>query len=370
MKTQILAAMTFGLSAVGAHAGGLDRSGQPIGIIFEEGNVLQFSASFSNPSVDGVDFAAASTSNVAQSFQTYGLAIKYQFNDQLSFAVVQDEPFGADTLHTGGLLLNGTGATVDSLAITALARYKFNDRISVHGGLRYQQINANVNLGGAAFQGLNGFNANFGNDGAVGYVVGAAYEIPDIALRVSLTYNSEIDHDLPTTETLNGNPIAAPSSTEVTTPASLNLAFQTGIAANTLLFGSVRYARNSTTQVVSAGFEAVTPASTNTSLTDLEDSTDFEIGVGRRFNEKWSGSVAVGYQSGGADSLVSPLAPTNGARYISLGAKYDVNEKMAISGGIRYTDLGDAIAAPGGTGAANFNENSAVSAGFRISYKF
>ena len=88
MKTQFLAAMILGLSAVGAHAGGLDRSGQPIGIIFEEGNVLQFSASFSNPSVDGVDFAAASTGNVAQSFQTYGLAIKYQFNDQLSFAVV------------------------------------------------------------------------------------------------------------------------------------------------------------------------------------------------------------------------------------------------------------------------------------------
>jgi len=64
------------------------------------------------------------------------------------------------------------------------------------------------------------------------------------------------------------------------------------------------------------------------------------------------------------------LAPTNGARYVSLGAKYDVNEKMAINGGIRYTDLGDAIAAPSGTGAANFNDDSAVSAGFRISYKF
>jgi hypothetical protein len=41
MKTQFIAAMALGLTATGATAGGLDRSGQPIGIIFEEGNVLR-----------------------------------------------------------------------------------------------------------------------------------------------------------------------------------------------------------------------------------------------------------------------------------------------------------------------------------------
>lgn len=134
------------------------------------------------------------------------------------------------------------------------------------------------------------------------------------------------------------------------------------------MFGSIRYAKHSDTVVNPTIFSGL---STAPSLTDLEDSTTYEIGVGRRFNEKWSGSVAVGYDTSGTDSLVSPLAPTNGARYISLGAKYDVNEKMAISGGIRYTDLGDAIAAPGGsTPVANFDGNSAISAGLRNSYKF
>ena len=46
METQFLAAMILGLSAVGAHAGGLDRSGQPIGIIFEEGNVYNSRQAF------------------------------------------------------------------------------------------------------------------------------------------------------------------------------------------------------------------------------------------------------------------------------------------------------------------------------------
>lgn len=380
MKTQFLAAMTFGLSAMGANAGGLDRSGQPIEILFEEGNVLQFSASFTKPTVGGTQNSAnpllgfgngVAVSNVAQSFQTFGVAVKYQLSDAVSFAVVVDEPYGADTLYSGNAtsFLGGTGATVNSTAVTALARYKFNDRFSVHGGLRYQQIQANVSLGGQAFGGLNGFNATFEKDGSLGYVVGAAYEIPDIALRVSLTYNSEIDHDLNTVETLRGVVVNPGSNTKVTTPESLNLAFQTGIAADTLLFGSIRYARHSTTQVSPTVFDAQVPGA-NSSLTDLEDSTDFEIGVGRRFNDKWSGSLAVGYQTSGADNLVSPLAPTNGARYISLGAKYDVNAKMAVSGGIRYTDLGDAVAAPGGRGAADFNGNSAVSAGFRVSFKF
>lgn len=369
MNTHLIAALTLGLSATVANAGGFDRSGQPIGIIFEEGNVLQFTASFTDPSLDGVDILGNATGNVAQSFQTYGIALKYQFSDKLSFAIVQDEPFGADILYSSASpLLAGTGAVVDSVAITALARYKFNNRISVHGGLRYQQVSSTVPLGGGAFaaSGLNGFNASFGNDGALGYVIGAAYEIPDIALRVSLTYNSQIDHDLPTTETINGVLIGAPSTTSVTTPESLNLAFQSGIAKDTLLFGSIRYGKHADTVVSPAVFGAG-----GLSLTDLEDSADFEIGVGRRFNDKWSGTLALGHQQGGADNLVSPLAPTDGATYISVGAKYDVNEKVSISGGIRYTDLGDAIAAPGGTTAiANFNGNSAVTAGFRISYKF
>ncbi|MEP3054011.1 outer membrane protein transport protein [Ascidiaceihabitans sp.] len=380
MKTQFLAAMTFGLTASVAHAGGLDRSGQAIDILFEDGNVLQLTSSFTRPSITGVQNSAnpalsfgngVGIGNVGQSFQTFGVALKYQFTDALSFAVILDEPFGADTAIpvVPNSFLGGTGATVNSTAFTAVARYKFNDRFSVHGGLRYQQISASVNLGGLAFGGLNGFSGTFGNDGGLGYVVGAAYEIPKIALRVSLTYNSEIDHDLQTVESINGTVINPGSITPVTTPESLNLAFQTGVAPNTLVFGSVRYARNSTTQVASAGFNGAL-GTTNSSLTDLEDSLDYEIGIGRRFNDKWSGSLAIGYSTSGDDSLVSPLAPTNGSRYVSVGAKYDFSEKVSLSGGIRYTDLGNATAAPGGVGAATFDGNSALSAGFRVSYKF
>jgi len=383
MKIRLLAAsMALVASTSAVYAVGLDRSGQPIGVLFETGNHLEFRFGYAKPSVEGEAIpqaGGAAIDNVADTFSIYSLGLKYEINDQWSVAIIGDEPYGSDVLYPGSLfstVLGGTGATADSYAVTALARYKINDNWSVHGGLRYQEISATVTLGGSAFNspqtplvpsGVNGYLGEFASSGDWGYVVGAAYEIPDIALRVALTYNSGTSHKLATTETIRGQQISAPgATTSVDTPESLNLAFQSGIAENTLLFGNLRYARYSQTVVAPDGFTGIT----GTSLTDLEDGYDFEIGVGRRFSEKWSGSMAIGFSTKGEDSLVSPLMPTNGSKHISFGVKYDVNEQFAVSGGIRYTDLGDAISAPSGSAAATFSDNSAISVGLRLAYKF
>ncbi|WP_299612407.1 OmpP1/FadL family transporter [uncultured Tateyamaria sp.] len=358
-----------------AYAVGLDRSGQSISVLFQEGNHLEFSLAYSDPSVSGTTFVAPGfvengSGNVGDSFLTFGAGIKVDLNDRWSFALIGDEPYGADTFYDNdpaASALGGTGATVDSYAITALARYKFNDNWSVHGGLRYQEVSASVTLGGLAFGAVNGYNGLFESEGDVGYVIGAAYEIPAIALRVALTYNSSTTHDLPTTE--SGLPIPSrngQSITEVETPESVNLDFQTGIAQDTLLFGNIRWANYGQTEVSPVGFTSVTGAS----LTDLETGYDFSLGVGRRFSEKWSGSLAVGYSTLGEDDFVSPLAPTNGQVSISVGAKYDVNESFAIAGGIRYTDLGNAVPNTADTARGDFDGNDAISAGLRFEYKF
>ncbi|MEP3636259.1 MAG: outer membrane protein transport protein [Paracoccaceae bacterium] len=377
MKTQIIAAAAVTLSAASAQAGGLDRSGQNIGVLFEEGNVVEFSLGFSSPSVDGTDTFAApgtQTGNVTDNFLIWSTALKYDIDDQWSLALVIDEPYGLDLRYPGdgaATSLGGTAAVVDSSAVTAIVRYKFNDRFSVHGGLRYQTLSANVTLSGLAFGGLNGYNAAFDSSGAWGYVLGAAYEIPDIALRVALTYNSAITHDLDTTETVGGVPVAPTSVTEIEAPESFNLSFQSGIAANTLLFGSIRYALYEDT-ITSPTFFDSQIAGPNSSLTDIDQGLDLEIGVARRFNDKWAGRVAVGYQRSGEDNLVSPLAPTDGARYISVGGAYTINEKMTLSGGIRYTDLGDAFPETGtpDVARASFSGNSALSVGLKLAVKF
>ncbi|QBF31721.1 OmpP1/FadL family transporter [Thalassococcus sp. S3] len=370
MKTQFLAAIPLCLSVTLAQAGGLDRNGQPIGILFEEGNYAEFSFGRTSPSLTGTDLATAGpTGDVALSFNNVALGLKMDITDQLSFALIADEPFGSDIQYPVSAtspLLGGTSAFSSSTALTGLLRYEFDDRISVHGGLRVLRTDGNITLSGQAYGppppvGLSGYNVALDADTALGYVVGAAYEIPDIALRVALTYNSEIEHEFDTRENVAPGVV---STTNTTVPQSINLDFQTGIAPRTLLFGSIRWAEWSATKV--------RPQGSGVDLIDLNDTTTFTLGLGRQFTDRLSGSIAFGYEAEDDDTLVSPLAPTNGFRSISVGLSYDVDDNITVAGGIRYTDLGDAFAETGtpDTARASFSGNDAVSLGLRVGFRF
>ncbi len=366
MKQHLITLSALLASTTVAHAVGLDRVGRPTAFIFEEGNKAELSLGFANPSIDGSDLTTSRTGNIADNFTIWGAGIRYELNEKLSFGLIIDEPYGADILYgSGSPLLAGTAATVDSSAATLFARYKFNENVAVHGGLIYQNTSASVTLAGAAYDavGLNGYSASFDNDDAFGYMLGASYEIPDIALRVALTYHSEIDHAFDTAQSINGFAVAPITTTDVTTPESLRLDFQSGVAEGTLVFGHIRFSHYSQTQTQTSLLGGA-------SLTDLENAFDISLGVGRKFNDKWSGSVTIGWEEKGEDDLVSPLSSTNGAVFAAVGASYQATDQIKISGGIRYTDFYDAIPNIGGTPVGNFENNSALSAGLRIQFSF
>ena len=173
-------------------------------------------------------------------------------------------------------------------------------------------------------------------------------------LRAALTYNSEISHSVDATEFG-----AISSSFNLTTPESVNLDFQTGIAKNTLLMASVRW-------VAWDGF-AIDPP--NFPLRPLvsysDDRYSYTLGIGHRFNEHWSGSVTLGYEPmvGG---ISSNLSPTDGYKSIALGAQYTQGH-MKISGGVRYLEIGDATTSVIG---ADFSGNTGWAAGLKVSYTF
>lgn len=399
MRKYLGTAAIVALAPAMAGAVGLDRSGQPIDLIFEDGNYTELSFGRVFPSVDGEDVAILGpggstlvpggndSGNVAENFSTIGFGVKYEFDERLSFSVSFDQPYGSDVVYPdggipgeeGSLTLGGTRAIVDSRGLQALARYKLNENLSVHGGLRYQEIQADVTLSGAGYGGISGYRVSLESDGDLGYVIGAAYERPEIALRVALTYISGTTHEMPTTETLNGvnvsllNPAFSPTSTTtVETPEAVHLDFQTGIAADTLLFGSIRYARYEDTLVSPDFFDAnVQPTEAGTSLTDIDNNYEISLGVGRRLTDKLSGSVTLEYQPS-RDDLVSPLAPTNGSRSVALGLAYDVTEQFTVSGGIRYSRLGDALPETGtpDVARADFEDNDVVAVGLQLGYRF
>lgn len=375
MKRTVCSAAALLLTTAPVFAGGIERAPQSLNALFEPGNYAEFSLGFVNPSVDGRDAAGIKTGNVGKDYAFGSLSYKHQFNDKLSGAIIIETPFGSDVSYPSNrsVVLGGTVAEVDSVTYTALLRYKFNDTWGVHGGVRASKADGNVRLTGAGYGPLSGYEADLDSDFGAGFVAGVSWERPDIAARVSLTYQSEIEHDFDTNETV---PSAAGlvtlpgSETKIKTPRSWNLEGQTGIAANTLLYGSVRWVNWSEFKVRPDVFSAQPGLSDG--LVALDDTTTWTLGVARKFNDSWSGLAQVVYEPR-TDEPISPLAPYTGRKGVALGAVY-TNGPLKVTGIVSYVKLGDAEvgrATPAGDLIyGDMKDNHVVGAGLRVGYSF
>jgi long-subunit fatty acid transport protein len=106
-----------------------------------------------------------------------------------------------------------------------------------------------------------------------------------------------------------------------------------------------------------------------------EDIFVYTLGIGRRINDQLSASAAVIYEpatgsdfdASSGEGGVGNLAPTDGQLGIQLAATYALNESIELTGGLRYTRLGEATTR--GLGAV-FEDNDAVSLGLRVGYRF
>ncbi|WP_170480230.1 OmpP1/FadL family transporter [Ruegeria arenilitoris] len=402
MKKTLFQACAVCVGATTVQAGGLDRSGQGVNILFEEGSAVQLRLGYTKPDVSGSmqDLIPASptfgqtidSGNVSNSFWSPHLAYKTALTEELDFALIYDQPFGADIDYSSDYPLSQNvlglvgipGATTDVLraeadtdAITALLRYKFDGGFSVIGGVRAQRLKASVSVpiaGAGVTPPQGGYRTETDAEIDFGYVLGVAWEKPEIAARVALTYNSKITHDLSQTEARDvigltplgpaASRVSADTSSEVVTPQSVNLDFQTGVAPKTLLFGSIRWVDWPQTVYAPPVYTSLT----GINLVDYEDATwTYSLGLGYQFTNEFSGAVTLGYESSQGNS-VSNLGPTDGFWSIGLGGTYSI-ENAKISGGVRYTDIGDATA--NGTGPGNratFEGNSAWSVGLQVTY--
>ena len=340
-----------------ASAGGLDRSGQGIGAIFEDGDYAELSFGYVMPNVSGTAalLGGASSGDMATDYLQFGFAVKTDLNDRLSLGLIYDQPFGAaidytnaDPAYAGGV--PPATASISSSGITVLGLYRFNENISVYAGPRIVSTSAEIDLTAVNPIAL----YDYAKSTDVGYVVGAAYEIPDIALRAALTYSSATTHQ--NDFTVGGFPGA--STNQYTMPQSVNLDFQTGIAANTLLLASVRWAEWTKTEI-----------QTNSPLGTIDydnDSLSYSLGVARRFNDQLAGVIRVSYEAPTGNDA-SNLAPTDGSLGVTLGAIYNFNEDTTITAGISYVKLGDATTE--GLGA-EFTGNSALGVGVKVGFNF
>ncbi len=345
-----------------ASAGGLDRGGNAYSVLFEEGNYVQLSFASTVPDVSG-DYPAAlgggSTDNMAEGYFNAGFALKYGVTDQIDLALFINQPYGADANYTGGVY-TGLAAEWDTTQIAAVAKYQAAERVSVYGGVRAIQSEASINIP-ATLTGAVEYTAETESNTQFGYVLGAAYEIPDIALRVSLTYESGVTHDFDTAEAFVGAS-ALDSVTDIELPQSLALDFQTGIAAGTLLFGSVKWTEWSVWEVRPALYEGATGGDRVTGIDD--DVITYRVGLGRQINDELSVFGRITYETDNGGEA-SRLAPTDGSTSVGIGGSYAIDD-WKITGGVEYAMLGDATDGSG----VEFTDNSAVGFGVTVGYSF
>jgi long-subunit fatty acid transport protein len=356
-----------------------------------------------NPDVSGVQvidagpsLAGSRSGDVSPSYGFATLSFKQDLSEALSFAFIVDEPVGADVDYSGigipasGYLYRfgaGSQAEINSQQLTAALRYQLPSGFSVYGGLRAVSADGNVRL----FDG-SGTNAlpppdaayEMSADGSteLGYMLGAAYERPEIALRVALTYYSETEHTFSATESvssaLGGVGFTTETEFQTTIPRQVLLEAQTGVAEGTLIFGSVRWtewtAFDITPSVYTAGragdgTDAVSPGG---SLVDYDDDVwTYQVGGARVLSENWTvlGSLTYEPQNGG---FSGNLGPTDGRTSLAIGARY-TQGPFRITGGVSYSWIGDAeTEAPGPSTAqfSSFEDNDSIGFGLRVGYSF
>ncbi len=353
--------------ATAATAGNLDRTKTPIDIVFEEGNYAELSFGHVDLSLSGQDAAGNATNDVGNDFWMTSASVKLKFSKDFSVSAIYDQPYGTDNVYGGNpatTLLGGTIAQAETDALTVLLAYSATDAITVFGGPRVVGAEGRVALSGLAYGPLNGYDVRFSTDHGTGYVVGAAYEIPEVAFRSVLTYHSAVEVDMRATETFPGASPIITGSTKSKLPQSLKLQVQSGIAENTIAFGSIRWAEWSAF--------SLDPPSPAPELAEMDDAWTYELGLGHRLTDKFSASITYTYEQEEGDNLVTPLAPTRGYQSVSLGGEYQLSDTVSLSSGIQYLWIDDALLEtfPRNVVRGSFRDNEAIAIGFKLGMSF
>ncbi|MFK0165346.1 OmpP1/FadL family transporter [Rhizobium sp. NPDC090279] len=327
--------------ASAAFAGGLDRGGYDIDLLFDKGRYVFESgvtyvmpdrklknAKDTNPLNGNLNGRSRST-DASENYAIPYAAFKVGITDDLDCMADYSQPFGA-RLNEG---VNWAGANDETRVklttnnYSATCSYKFDvgpGQFRLIGGGFYQEVSGYksrlVYATPAPISAIYNGMGSLDIDGhGWGWRAGIAYEIPEYAFRTSLVYNSQVKYDnlKGTVDLTEVPPVVRPGFAgrvtsvfgSATAPDSLEWKVQTGIAPDWLAFGSVKWTNWSLLQSI-----AFCPTSTRsisckasgpTELTSLDllykDGWTITGGIGHKFNDKWSGAVSLTWDRGTSD---------------------------------------------------------------------
>jgi long-chain fatty acid transport protein len=252
-------------------------------------------------------------------------------------------------------------ADLKTYQITGVLAYDVNPNVKVYGGLRAQLLKAE-----AAVSFVDNYSVEADDKWGYGFMFGAAYERPDIALRVALSYYSKVSYDLDTAEFTNTTE-TVDTETDVDTPQSVQLDFQTGVAAKTLVFGYIRWVDWSEFAISPPIYEQAV-ASLVGGPRPLVDYADdwwtYNLGIGRQLTDALAGSLSITWEPDVGGEMTS-LGPYDGRTTGTAALSYDYNQ-WNITGGVSYGVLGDTF----NVLQTDYNDGTVWGAGLRVGYTF
>jgi long-chain fatty acid transport protein len=381
-----------------ANAGGYSRGSANLDPLFDGGTSLSSSMTFVAPSrgydaVNGVatgvrptpvpGISADTSAKFSESYAVFGSTVAFDVVSNVRCAGTFAQPYGADANYGWSQILSGAGSTtsnsLSSIELGATCSYSLKagpGNLYFIGGVFNESVKYDEARGFGFGSPFGGGDVSLKGNG-FGYRIGAAYTIPEYAIKASLIYRSSVDQNI---EGLTRNPAFGPafsagvaSFAEATTPQSVKLSLQSGIAPNWLAFGSVEWTDWSEIQQIGVfakpgvlGAGAVPLGLTIDAF--FRDGLTVTGGVGHKFNEKVSGLVSVTWDRGVSKGAnVSTFSDT---WTLAAGASYDFNEKISLRGGFAYSRL-DAITATDLDGnVETFGTDHALAGAVSLSAKF
>ncbi len=335
------------LGTAAAQAGGFSRGTADTDILFEQGNAARAGFTVVAPNRGRATFKGNSVfpmGGTVDGFEnpTYvipSLAAKYKVNDAFSCALTYTTPFGGHTDYTG-MSVNGVPVGFDPTSLTLSSEQKFithefggtcaygfdmgKGRLSVLGGIFYQSLDFDQWVGGPARPFL--FHLE---DGQVGWRIGAAYEIPEIALRAQAMYRSGTDisasGDL--SSTAAGTSLG-PATGWGEFPQSFEVKVQSGIAPGWLAFGSAKWTDWSVMDVINY-HTPLNPADQTLNFF-WRDGWTITGGIGHAFTESLAGTVSLTWDRG-----VSTGHDIHSDIWtLAFGGSYKPNQNIEVRGGL------------------------------------
>lgn len=411
VKISALSASIFAASS--AMAGGFDNSSRGFDIIYGDNNVISTSYGQTAVPMKARIQQEAGSSNIVASgeilddFQRPQLSTRYHVTENVSCALQYEVPFKAGVEYKDDTLAYGTTSApiktvYDSESITAACGYDLalsTGVLKVFGGPKLQKVSGafteDLLAEGLGYTGAED-NLAVELDGGTeaGFIAGVSFSIPEIALRASILYHSQIDYTA--TGTINsiipaqnaaiglnfGTEFETTGKAKTFTPQTVELALQSGIAENTLAFVKMRwseYGKLSDLQVrggndgIQGTYDTNLPGGDGGQVTLQElaamdegadslinpnvgmfsnDTFDYSFGLGRRISDQltlggsFSGSIKLGGKSAdtpvGADSTSLRL-PGDTSHTLSFGGEYSVLPNLKVNGGFGYTFINDYV---------------------------